>query len=220
MKKWLLYILYISILIYGLFGLKAVYFKDWIELEAIATWVLAGSLFFVILQVYEARKSTNAQLAVNFYEFNTREIENILSKIYQSKPENVENEVPKEDIERVLDNMETLGILVKEGILDEKLAIRLFGGWPIRAWSRLSDYVELRRKERGHYSRYAEDFAKRSIKYQIQHDPKDEWTSLTIEGRKENLVEDLAKKLLSSRERGWSWFIRYLKHPRWLCHER
>jgi len=197
----------------------------WQVVAAIATWLLAGGIVFAIVQVQQMRQGRNAQLAVQLYQqFHTPDTKQDFDKIYKLTPtilKEWERAGQVTEVEYTLDSLEMLGILINRGIFDEALAIKLFGGWPIRAWSRLSGYVKRKRKERGHYARYAEDFAKRSIKYQIEHDPKDEWTSLTIRARKkENLVEDLAKELLSSRERGWAWFIRYLKHPCWLCQEQ
>lgn len=199
--------------------------KTWQIVAAIATWLLAGGVVFAFQQVQQMRQGRNAQLAAQLYQqFRTPEAKQDFDKIYAITPqilESWERAGQVAEVNYTLDSLEMLGLLISRGIFDETLAIRLFGGWPIRAWSRLSGYVERKRKEEGHYARYVEDFAKRSIKYQIEHYPKKEWTRLTIENKPtEYLVEELKDKLLSRRERGWAWFVRYLKHPCWICQEQ
>jgi len=175
----------------------------WTAVGAIATAILVLGLIVAFFQLREVRKGRNSQLAARLYEsFRTEELKNILYQVYQVDPSNPEATLNKEDIERILDNISMIGILVASGTFDKTLAIRIFVPWPIRCWSRLRGYVEQKRNERGrYYAKYAEDFTKRCIKYQIENNPKDEWISLTIEGRgKENLVEDLKGIVLSKRE--------------------
>ncbi len=175
----------------------------WTAVYAIATVVLVLGVIFTFFQLREVRKGRNSQLAAQLYQsFRTKEVKETLSKVYHAASSNPEAHLTKEEMESILDNVSLVGLLVAQGILDKTLAIRVFGHWSIRCWSRLSSYVERIRRERGgYYSRYLEDFAKRSIKYYIEHDPKDQWIYLTIEGKnKENLVEDLKEKLLSKRE--------------------
>ena len=97
----------------------------------------------------------------------------------------------------------------------------MFGGWPIRAWYRLGSYVIEKREQSGHYARYVEDFTKRSIKYQMKHYPKKEWTRLTVPNKPtEYLVEELTDKLLSRSERIWARCVRYFLHPFWFINDK
>ena len=80
MKKWLKKLrwrLIIAVIVVIWIGLLAGIWatsQNWTILAAIGTWLLAGGIVFAIVQVREARKSTNAQLAVElFRELRSKE---------------------------------------------------------------------------------------------------------------------------------------------------
>ena len=63
-------------------------FKDWQVVAAIATWLLAGGITFAIVQVQQARRSTNAQLAVEFFQ-RLKDEKDTLRRIYELGPEDI-----------------------------------------------------------------------------------------------------------------------------------
>ena len=103
---------------------------SWTAVGAIATCILSGGIGFAILQIMEARRSTNAQIAVSlFKELRGPEIIDKLRSIYLRKPEdfkdltNSEGELIEKDIDYVIHRFEMLGALVVNGIIDRRLAI-------------------------------------------------------------------------------------------------
>ena len=106
----------------------------------------------------------------------------------------------------ILDRLEWVGITVARGSIPIELAGLLIGGLPLRVWYMLSEYVERRRAERGHYARNTEDLVKRTLIFQIVRQPYTEWTKLTIgEKHTAELVPELVKmKILSKRELEWA----------------
>ena len=101
------------------------------------------------------------------------------------------------DSERVLDRLEWVGIMLARGSISEDLTVKLMGGLPLRCWYKLGEYVKEVRKERGHYARFMEDFVKRSLKFQIAHEPREEWTKLNGN----ELVHELLKmNIITTRE--------------------
>jgi hypothetical protein len=71
------------------------------------------------------------------------------------------------------------------------------------------------RLQRGFYSEYTEDLAKRTVKYQIKHDPRNTWIlfsrGIPSEENKVNLVEELQMQLLSPWERRFAYCERWLR---------
>ena len=62
--------------------------KNWEIVAAIATWILAGGIIFAIVQVQQARKSTNAQIAVGlFRELRNEKALRMLRSIYNLRRE-------------------------------------------------------------------------------------------------------------------------------------
>ena len=180
--------------------------------EAVAGFVAAGilvlTLIFAWFQVREMRRGRNAELVVQLYQQSrTTAAKQELEKVYKQSSEILEEWHQKDqdvEIENILDRLEMLGILTSQRFFDEELAIKLFGGMPIRSWYCLRSYIENRRNEQGHYARCVQESAKRSIKYQIKHYPENEWTRLKKDGSPEkNLIQELQKDtlLLSPRER-------------------
>ena len=155
----------------------------------IPTWILAlgvlGGLWFTWWQIRETRKSTNAQVAVDLFN-RLREDEAVyaLRTIYRHEPEdlailldikpedekrtNGEKIGLKKGIEYVLDNLELIGALVANEIIDERMAIEAYGGTTVlRCWYVLREYIKKARTQRGGpYCKYLEDFAWRALEHQ------------------------------------------------------
>jgi ribosomal protein S6 len=169
---------------------------------AIGIFVFVVGIGIAIWQIIEARRGRNAQLVAQLYQsLRTEKSKRILRKIYYADPSKVKATVRKEEIERVLDDISLIGLLVHRHIFDNTLAIRVFMPWGIRCWYKLNEYIKKIREERGqYYAKNLEDFAKRCVKYQIEHDPKEQWVCLTINGTHKNLVEELKDTLLTERE--------------------
>ena len=166
-------------LVIGL-GLLCTYWVwDWRVLAGIATWVLAGGVFLAFSQIREARKSTNAQLAVElFKELRSQKTKHTLGLIYRLRPENIErlNERPntnigiknlKDEINSLLDKFEMLGSLVNRGIVDKSLAIEAYGGAPaLRCWYCLAGYIREEEKSwRGFFLQNYEDFTRTCLEH-------------------------------------------------------
>ena len=197
---------------------------NWVALGAIATCVLAVSIFLAIWQAGEARRNRNAQLAVDLsQEFRGIETREVFRLIYYSIYEGDDvlkdrrrgqqlNELEYRKVADVIDRMELVGVLVARGIVDESLAIGLFKRPLIGCWARLSGFIDRRREERGYYARYFQDSAKRCVKYQIEHDPRKEWIKLTIDNQpEEDLVKQLQYELLSPFERRTAYGKRWVR---------
>jgi len=153
--------------------------QNWQLLVAIATWFLAGGIFVAIWQIIvtreNARKGTNAQLAVELSrELSSEEVRNTLRDIYRL-PESVQNlrscgknDSEIHDIDSVLHRFNLLGALVSQGIFDERLAIEAYGGVPVlKCWYQLREYIRRERDRRSSlFCKYMEDFAWRTWEYQ------------------------------------------------------
>ncbi len=178
--------------------------KDWQIVAAIATWLLAGGLIFAILQVQQARRSTNAQLAVElFRELRSIKTLNGLHLIYSLKPEKFEN-LSKEaidQIEYVVNRLNMIGALVANGIIDERLAIEAFAGAPaLRCWYQLYEhYIKENQHNRGFYCENYEGFARRSLDY-FRDANKQIWFHREgEEDRKIELITELQQDVLRPR---------------------
>jgi len=146
----------------------------WQIVAAIATWLLAGGVGFAILQVRQARKSTNAQVAVElFKELRNYETVEKLRLIYDlpydfSNPDDFKilEDSKKKDIEYILDRFDVLAALVAERIVDDKLAIDTYAGVTVlRCWYQLHHYIRKVRDERGYFGDNIEAFTRRSFDY-------------------------------------------------------
>jgi len=210
MKKWL----YIGIVVWGLWGAYLVYYKNWAALEAIFTWMLAGGLFFAILQVYQASKSTNAQLAVElFRELREEKAIGKLRSIYILKPDDFKclPDDRKEHIDYILDRFQMLGVLVAEGIIDKRLAIEAYAGASsLRCWYQLHQYIKELRNQRGDFGEYFEAFARLSLDYFYEEgkkvkfyreDEKDKGIDLKAELQKEELHPRSLEEIKRDRKR-------------------
>lgn len=194
MKKWIGGIILVLAIV-AFLGFRS---GDWIALETIGTWLLASTVFFAILQAYEARRSTNAQITGNFYQhFRSDEMREKLRHIYALQPDEVEqpsNEQVRE-IESVIDYLDMLAALVLRGIVDRDLAIEAFGGPPVlRCWYKLCSYIQAVRAKRGAYyaTRY-EALARLTLDYFRTHNIELKFYHWAGEDKAEQTVDIIAE---------------------------
>ena len=172
--------------------------KDWQIVAAIGTWLLAGGLIFAIQQINQARKSTNAQLAMDlFRELRSKTALERLRYIYSLPPKEdgkYLSTIHKDNIDSVLNRLTTLGILVNEGIIDTSLAIEGFSGPAVlRCWYQLLNYIKHLQQERGDYYENYEGFVSHCLKYFNKAHIKVKFNNI------ENLVTELQKPELRPR---------------------
>jgi len=157
---------------------------DWQVVIGFATWVLADGVIFAVWQIFEAKKSTNAQIAAElFKQLSKDDIRGTLRKIYRHSPKYLESllgvptfrrygaeknrekdDLRTEEIENIRASFDFVGALTAKGILDEQIAIEAYAGPPVlRSWYCLWKYIRKARKQRGgHYAKHLEDFAWRT----------------------------------------------------------
>jgi hypothetical protein len=145
------------------------YQTDWVAITAFATWVLAGSVGIAVYQIFETRKSTNAQIAMEiFKELRSEYTVHKLQAIYKREKHDFEqlNDYEKDDILYILDRFEILGVLVKKGIVDEDIAINAYGGASaLRCWYKLHHYIKEMSEKRGPWKINYEIYARRCLEY-------------------------------------------------------
>lgn len=179
----------------------------WEVLTGFATWILAGGVVVAIWQAayykYQAdeqadksRKSINAQVAVElFKELRSEDTKKTLRYIYNLSSKRISENFDKlpYKVKHITDKFELLGVLVNEGIVDERLAIETYAGPPVlKCWYQLGEcYIKEMRKKRGLFGKYFEDFAARTFMYQRDNSPKSEWICFRrgTRGEKVNLVK-------------------------------
>ncbi|MBU2536368.1 MAG: hypothetical protein ABIK32_03185 [Chloroflexota bacterium] len=171
--------------------------KDWDMLAAIGAWVLVLGVFAAILQINQAKRSTNAQIAMGLYrELRDEKAIQKLRNIYTidgGKIKYLSNQ-QKQDVDYILDRLDTLGNLVIKGIVDDKLAIEAYGGPPaLRFWYVLKDYFRMIQKQRGYYGENFEAFTRRSLEYFKENDIEIKYYQTSIEDKGIPLVETLMK---------------------------
>ena len=142
----------------------------WEALLTIATWVLAGGVVAAFWQIGEARKSTNAQIAMDlFRELRSDRALEILRFIYSLKSDDDFNKLCSTDlhsIEYILDRFEVLGNLVELTIVDKRIAIDAYGGAAaLRCWYILHKYIKSKNDKYGPYKINYESFARHSLEY-------------------------------------------------------
>ncbi|MFC1988109.1 hypothetical protein ACFLVH_06215 [Chloroflexota bacterium] len=181
----------------------------WITVEAIATIILAGGVWFAFRQVRQARKSTNAQIAMQlFHELRDEKTIEKLRSIYNlpydlSTAEGLNRLKNSElkDIDYVTDRFDVLGVLVQKGIVDEDLAIDAYAGTPsLRLWYRLHRHIKKVRSERGYFGANLEDFAARALDYFTRAKPKIKvsFSWMDEEHKKTHKIKDLVTELQNS----------------------
>jgi hypothetical protein len=208
MKKWL----YFGIVVWGLWGAYLSYNKDWAALEATFTWLLAGGLFFAILQVYQARKSTNAQIALElFRELRNPETIERLRLIYELTQDDLKD-IPIEkskEIDHVIDKYSALEVWVANGIIDKEIAVEA-GPPALRCWYRLHNYITSVRNRRGYYGDNFEAYVRvvldhfRKNKMHVRfwrEGHQDEEIDLVIELDKEDLRPRSLKEIKRDRKK-------------------
>ena len=170
--------------------------------ENIPIWVLAVAAFltFIVItrQMIQARKSTNAQLAMDlFRELRSKTVLERLRYIYSLPPKEdgkYLSTIHKDNIDSVLNRLTTLGILVNEGIIDTSLAIEGFSGPAVlRCWYQLFNYIKHLQQERGDYYENYEGFVSYCLKYFNKAHIKVKFNNI------ENLVTELQKPELRPR---------------------
>ena len=87
-------------------------------LAAISTWLLSGGIGIAIWQINQAKKSTNAQIAMDlFRELRSDRALEILRFIYNLKPAQKKYNLVSMDIhsiDYILDRFDVLSVLVAE----------------------------------------------------------------------------------------------------------
>ncbi|MCZ7403030.1 MAG: hypothetical protein O8C61_12475 [Candidatus Methanoperedens sp.] len=165
---------------------------------------------FTLSQLRVMRRSRDLEFALQVIkEIRSEDWIKKFIRIYKiQEPSKIKEDIGLvNDVERVLDRLEWIGIMLERDSIPEDLTMKLIGGLPLRCWYKLSAYVEEKRSDRGHYARFVEEFAKRSLKFQIVHEPKEEWTKLE---KKELVYELLKTNIIDSGE------LKYLKRKRYL----
>ena len=140
----------------------------WTAVYAIATCILAVGVIVAFRQISQAKKSTNAQIAVElFKQLRDKDIlDTLRNTIYNNDRETLRSfatgrkitEVEK--IGRVLDWLDMLAVLVRKDIVDKELAIMGFAGAAaVRSWYQLVYFIrEMQLNKRGFYAENYEDF--------------------------------------------------------------
>jgi len=156
--------------------------------NSLPTLILAIALVVAVSQVVQARRNTQAQIALSlFQELRSPEaldkLRNIYNRVYDaSTPEAVLSlkDEQKEEIEYILDRFDVLAVLVENGIVDPSLAIDAHAGTPsLRCWYRLHGYIRQCREKRGYFAYNFEAFVRRSLDHFRRHNIR---VSLYIEG--------------------------------------
>lgn len=142
----------------------------WVVLTGFATWILAGGVFFTFIQIREARKSTNAQIAVEFFrELRSDKALEILRFIYRLNPEADLQTLCSSDlhnIDYVLDRFDFLAVLVRKGVVDKELAVDPYAGVSaLRCWRVLYRYIYKVRDKRKYFGYNFEAFTNCCMEY-------------------------------------------------------
>ena len=152
----------------------------WTAVYAIATCVLVTGIGIAIWQIIvtrkntaeqleAARKSTNAQLAVElFRELRSEETLNTLRFIYDLKPDHIKDLHPTDmnNIDSLLDKFEMISALVNHEIVDKRIAIDVFAGPPaLRCWHQLAEYIRAKGNKRGFFIKHYEAFTRSTLEY-------------------------------------------------------
>jgi|GEM_PF-2074835 len=163
-KKWLLIIIIVIAVLIAL-GLSV----GWKLAGIIASFILAAGAFVVFYQIRQARLSTNAEVALEmFKELRDEETIDKIRDIYRLNLVLYQDftQYYKNIVDYILDRLDTLGALNKNGIIDDTLAIEAYGGPAIlRCWYQLARYIRVAQKNRGFYADNYEMLTYRTYKY-------------------------------------------------------
>jgi hypothetical protein len=197
--------------------------NNWSIVAAIGTWLLAGGVVFAFMQVQQMRKGTNAQIAIGlFQELQKQDRVETLRYIYSfdnpithQDVERVLTEQHRNQIDMVLNQLDTLGVLVRNGVMDERLAIDGYAGATVlRCWYQLHRYIrgEQGGKRGSNVWEHLEDLANRTLEYAEKQRKPSYWIAFRP-GHKDtriDLVAELAKTedqaLRPKRLSGWGWW--------------
>ena len=178
---------------------------NWVALGAIATCVLAAGVFFAIWQIWETRRSNNAQVAVGlFKQLRDAEAVGRLRSIYALKSDDFRRLSSQErnDIDYVLGRFEMLGALTLNKIIDKKLAIETYGGAPaLKCWYKLYNYIREVQDMRGYCFENYELFVGLCLEYFKEHNIRVKFYKEGEENKRINLVTELTNSKHSSRSR-------------------
>ncbi len=175
-------------------------------ITAIATSVLALGVIVAIVQLWLNKRGTKkisqAQIAIGLRrELRTRENIRGLRSIYRIKPEearrlsNLTN-----DQYDALDGLDMLGVLVNNGVAEEKLAIEGYAGASVlRCWYQLHDFIRGMREHRGtnHYENL-EDLARRTLDYANRYHANEKWILLQVDDGSSYRIIDLVEEMNST----------------------
>jgi hypothetical protein len=99
----------------------------------------------------------------------------------------------KNEIDHIIDWLDTLGYMVRKEIIDKDLSVDVFGGvTSLRCWYKLARFIIEERDERGYYAENFEGLVRCSIQY-FQHAGK------TVKLNKVDLVDYFNKNNLMPR---------------------
>ena len=170
-------------------------FKDWTAVGAIATCILAGGIFVAIWQIREARRSTQAQIAMDLFrelrdKKTMKQLRDIIYKLSDDYSE-PKDEYQKGIIEYLISRLNVLGILVENGFIDKELAPEAYAGTTsLRCWYKLHKYIWKERDDRKYFGDYFEAYANRCCRYFEDNDIEVGF----------NTIDDLVKKLLNAKK--------------------
>ena len=162
--------------------------------NSIPALILGWGVGVAIWQIIEARKSTNAQIAMDlFRELRDKKTMAEIRKIYDL-PDNYsepKDEYQKGIIEYLISRLNVLGVLVEKGLIDKELAPNAYAGTTsLRCWYKLHKYIWKERCKRKYFGEYFEDYTNRCC----QH-----FEDNNIEVGF-NTIDDLVKKLLNAKK--------------------
>lgn len=182
--------------------------NTWSTVAAVGTWLLAGGLVFAIMQLQQMRKHTNAQIAIGlFRDLQSQERIDTLTFIYSfNEPlthEHVERLDEKEryEVGMVLNQLDTFGVLIRNSVMDEYLAIDGYAGATVlRCWYQLHKYIrgEQNGKRGANAYEHLEHLACRTLEYAKKQKKPAYWIAFKP-GSKERRL-DLVKVLTETKD--------------------
>jgi hypothetical protein len=180
--------------------------------NSIPVLILAWGVGVAIWQISQARRSINAQTALEvFRELRNPETIEKLRLIYELTQENLQN-IPIEkskEIDHVIDKYSALEVWVANGIIDKEIAVEA-GPPALRCWYRLHNYITSVRNRRGYYGDNFEAYVRvvldhfRKNKMHVRfwrEGHQDEEIDLVIELDKEDLRPRSLKEIKRDRKK-------------------
>jgi hypothetical protein len=163
--------------------------------EAVAALAAIFAVWVACRQLGGLKRSTNAQLAADLHRrLFSDETRKTMRLIYSVPPDCVRylSQADRDRIEEVLNLLNMVGALLRDGTIDERLAAYTLGGAKaVRCWYRHAPRIaKERRLRRGKYCGDLEYFAKRVVQRQLRSDPVSEWICLSS---KPLIAEELKK---------------------------